>query len=258
MTWDGSPVIRFLSESLKRPLSIRIDTDNIARLSDVATDVAEPITSEIALWHQALGQREVVNVELRYRSTALPTYDITRLIRSIYSAFRLASCELRAVLEHEALDPSALALLKGLGFSHCQFEVGDTQSLNLPALTQAVSSARHFNFQRVGVQIVRSGKVEELTHIIREIKQSLSPDYIFIGTNTYKVPTIDSNSMFTLFEDDIDENNLDHLALGPSAKSDVQGRAFDTLSDAQRYLSALQKNQLPLIETSFPCSNSSC
>ncbi len=258
IAWQLNPTIRFLSESLRRPLSIRVNSDNIAKLALVSKDAASDIASEISLWRKALGDREIANLELRYRENALPTYDITRLIHGIASEFKLVSCECRVLLHHDHVDKSALALLKGLGFSHCQFEISDTRTPNLQNLANAVNAAREFKFKKIGVQIVHSDQVEALTQGIRLLKKIVTPDYVFIGTTTYKLPSINDDCGFTLFEDDIADDNLDHLDLGPSATSDIQGRAFDTLSDARRYTSALANKQLPLIEAGFPETHSPC
>jgi hypothetical protein len=245
---DCSAANRFLSASPRRPLSIRIDSANIAQLSDIEQDPVSTILLELAIWRRTLGNRGVSNIELRYQADTLPDHAITRLIHGVANEFNLRSSESRVKFEHDEQQSSPIALLKGLGFSHCQFEIGDIQDANFEVLKLKTQTARSYRFQKVGIQIAHADDVQALTDGLKRIKAEIKPDYVFVGTSTYKLPTIETSDRFTLFEEDLINDNLDHLALGPCARTDIQGREFDNLSDVSRYCVALKQQVLPLIQ----------
>lgn len=250
--WDGSPIIRFLSESHRRPLFIRIDSEHIAKLVAVSQDATAEIVKEIALWRCALGRREIAQLEVRYCDQQLPAHDITRLIHRMASEFEISSCDYRVVLKHDNTEDSVLALFKGLRFSQCQFEIPDVSTTNWQRLENIVCAARKFRFDKIGVQILYSDEVSALTNTIRELQHSVAPDYILVGTNACRKSSLHNTFGVTLLQDELINKELDFLSLGPSAKSDFQGQPLDTLSDVKRYASALANKQLPVITVGYP------
>jgi len=255
-------VSTFLSHSLRRPLTLQVDTAKLCQLASISEDPINQLAHELVLWHETLGSREIACVELRYRQEELAPYDVTRLMHCIASEFKLKDSQCRVIFPSSNIEQSSFALLKGLGFSNALFEVQNCESDSLRTLSRSISDLRNLQFETVGLQIKQSTSVEELTQIIRYLQESLEPDYVFIGCSTNKLlcsqneisehrekyRNDSTHCCPTIFEDDVYQSYSDHIQLGPNSTSEIQGRCFNTLANAEKYQVSISHQQLPLIQ----------
>lgn len=235
-----------------RPLAIQLDARRIIRLMEHTEDIGAQLQLELELWRQVLGQREISSLELQYFDKHLEPYEITSLIHRIASQFKINKPLYRAVMTPAEAEPEVLALLKGLSFDHCQFAMEHAQAEEaLDILEKPFSDARSFQFSKVGVQILHSEGVENLTQSIKTLRKTLAPDYIYIGCSTNRLTAEDIETNQTLFEDDLRTRRTDFLSLGPEATSVIGNNTIDAISDAKRYADAVNTGKLPITPTSI-------
>lgn len=241
-----SELAKFMRNASDRPLAIELDARRIKNLRQHSEDVGLLLQKEIRLWRQTLGPRRVHSLELHYFDEDIKPYQITGLIHCLASEFTQQKPLYRVVIQPNEAEVEVLALFKGLAFDHCQFTIEHADIDILDQLHDPFNAARSFQFQKIGVQLSHSEGVENLTQSIKKLRTHFNPDYIFIGSSTYRLGPTDIGLQQTLFEDDLRGHNLDFLCIGPQARSTFKGQHFDALNDARRYASAIMKGTLPI------------
>ena len=235
-----------LSTRTHKPLAITLDaTLGIKALAEHGK-LGDFLQKELKLWRKALGLRKISCLELHYNDENLQPFAITGLIHRIASDFDVSAAIYRVVISPELAQAEVLALLRGLSFDHCQFVLEHAQADNLQILDEPIAEAKTYKFSRVGVQIQHSEGMENLRKSIRLLRETYSPDYIYIGGATYRLGDKELNQQTTLFEDDLAHCSADHLSLGPGSASKFGSLDLSSFADIDRYMSELDRGHLPL------------
>lgn len=245
-----SPLVYALKNSAQT-LTMYIDLARIATLLAPDQSITQELVKEIKLWRSYLNHRLLSSIELNYLPSAVELHELTILIHHIANCFDIGDANYRVVLNARDAHPSALALLKGLGFKVCQFIFDPHNQVGIKQLQQGFANARAYGFEKIGIQIRDVNDVQSLSATVHDLSNQFTPHYVFIGASSAQLCTTQIKDKTTLFEDDISPLQADVFGLGPGSINRFSGYTLNGLTSAQSYIRSIEKNLLPLNHPEF-------
>ncbi|TVZ39592.1 hypothetical protein P886_3997 [Alteromonadaceae bacterium 2753L.S.0a.02] len=206
------------------------------------------LAKEIKLWAEALGRKSVENLLLCYPFQQLQPYELTEIMHALASHFCLSESDLRVhrvVTNIDEINSDHIALLKGLGFNHYQIALSRDDLEDLHRLKEVTELIRKYAFSGIGIQIHDSNCLDDLRDHVIDVRNLVSPDFIYIGNRAKLLQRDMSFSGGILFDGEC-ELNENCIYMGLEGTSHLQSVVLQNFCTPERYLEALQEGKLPV------------
>lgn len=231
----------------KRNLAIQIALKRIEMLSAAHRDIGLILEQELSIWRRFLGARRVLNLELGFRPHILEPYQVTRLIHQVARLFNVeGTSTYRVVIRPQDARETTFALLKGLGFTHCQFVVEHIEEAAIMELSVPINQARHFQFEKIGIQLALPSCIAEIATYIKDLHRYLKPDYVLLGRESRKLTCVDIASETVLHQADLGSTDCDLLGIGVGATSILNEWQLIAYAEPELYLDAIGQHHMPI------------
>lgn len=240
--------VQELSLSPQRALSVVVDCTRFNTLHSSHQRPVDYLLLELRLWASILGARPIDSVFLQHPYQHLEPFELTRLLHEIACRFRVKrSGEKKYVVtsEGEQISSAHLALIKGMGFCCYQIVVSEQQLANIEALAKKIRLIRDFNIRLIGVQLLHTDCVNEMSKAIKKLQDKGAPDYVCLG-NPWETMNILSGSQPASLDFN-HQPNIDIIELGPDARSHIDETSLQNYSAIEKYTASLDVSRLPIV-----------